>query len=477
MDEAIYLRRKVIKVVLVVVLVVVLIVFGDWLYNYLNTTSVSVVTGNSNNYVSITPIVNGVLDSQKAYTQQHSLTERVHYGQYQISVFNHSDHLNRTVAITSSSQKYFVINLSGFSVPPYPVYGNTINSLSANSSQLSFLQPSRGLGAIGSNNKAVFLSGSSQAKSVYWADPTLGIMEDSLGNLSLVQNGQLKTLVLPFNKTLREVYAISSSGNIYLASGGNLYQGIGSGNYSKIYSLPNNILGIDVVGNKIALVVGSNGFNPDSTGNIVVISPGISPVRSKIVASSVKWSSDGNYLAAFSNKGVVLLNSSLKVIYTIPNNGVLYDYAWGANDNLYYSQGGTLWDYSINNNESFQISQTSGQSNIAGIFAGQSGNYVYITVDNSSGLNGTASGTQLYRIGLNKQPENYTLGALSVALPAVLDGVCSANYVNFTKATINVNYPQNISQQYCSGAINSLLTQYNISPTLVNVVYYPYVVS
>ncbi len=445
---------------------------GIWIYDYLHTTTITVISASSNSYVSITPIKNGELVSSETISAKHKLSESVRFGTYQLAAFSGTDHLTRTVNIGSGGQKLFNLVLSGFSSTPYPVYGGSVEDVSASSSSIVFINSSSSLLSINSNNSINKIFGGA-VSSIDWASPTQGVLRTSGGFYS-DNNGVFSLLNLPFKYSSAPVvnYAVAGNGAVFISNGSVLYKGSISGGFQKIYSSSNTILQISASTNSVALIIGSRKSNPDLVGTLTIIK-GSGVTNTNIAASSIGISPNGNYTAVMSNYDISIYSSSMDRVDEIAGNGSISSLAWGTNGNLFYSSGGTLWQSSISKNESFQISQTSGQSPIQGIYPDTEGNYVYISVANSPTINNQASGSQLYRVALHAQPQNYNFGVFSVIFPQVLQGECSVNYVNFTLPTLYIVYPGNVGQQICTSSVDSLLAQYGISQAGVTMVFQP----
>ena len=468
-------NRKLKRLVVLLVLVVLLIFVGTWLYGYLTSATLTVSSVSAADFVSITPVNNGVLNSAGSVTAQHEITQRLKFGSYLISVFNHSNHLNRFIELNSHSQKSYVLRLS-LAVTPEPVYGAGVIDLSASGSQLSFIGSSNHIDTVSASNAVGTIDQSQNFVSASWANPTLGVVEDSRGNLYLVKGGALSQIVLPFPANTLESYAMTSMGSIYLSSGYNLYYSPSGGVFKQVYSSSNPILQLAAGNNQAVLVVGERQNNPDSSGNIVLVDANGSVKNIDQRASALKVSPDGSELAAATNSYLSIYslsgNTSSETVM-IPVGKSLNSFAWGKDNRLYFVQGGTLWEYDSSSSEYYQITQTPAQMEITAVYPDTEDDYVYITLDNSGQPTSSVTQSELYRVPLKGQAVSADFSSIGLIFPAMLQGFCSVNYVNFTSPTLRVSYPSSVNQQFCSTAISTELKQYGIETSQLGYDYVP----
>ena len=466
-------NKRLKKFSLIALAIVLLGVFSYWLYNYLTTASITIKASSASDYVSITPVSNGVSVPGSTIYAKASLTKRVKYGDYVISVFNHSNHLDRYIVVNSSSQRTYALALVSYSVVPQPVFGGAVNSVSASSTQISFIDSLGRLGTINTNNSLSYPYGLYRLVAGSWINPSVGLVDDNNNSIYLVDGGKAKKLSLPFKQNGAERFSISNSGSIYISNGNRLYLGsVSNPALMPLYTASGNIIQISASDQGVILLVGNNNNSAEPQGSLVFIS-GNKVTKSNISATYAYVSPDKQLIAAKTSSGINIYSSTLDFLYAVPSSSSSTSFVWGNAGSLYYSRGGTLWQYSTDNEEAYQITQTPGQNEITGIFPSQNGNYVYLNIADQNSLNSGSPSNELYRVPLGNQAQNTELSALGIILPTTIAGYCELNYIYLNTATLTVTYPSTTNQQSCSRALESFLNEYNIPPSALSVNYTP----
>ncbi len=465
---------------LVLLLVAAVIAVALWwlIYRVAATALITIESSNPADYVSITPVVNDTLETGSTLTAQHVLKKSLSYGTYDLEAFDTSNRLSRIIHITSNSPRSYLLTLNHFSGVAVSAYGSSVTDLVASTDQLVFLNAAGHLQSINAAGNIQSLDALTSLTSVVWATPETGLATDSRGDLYRISNGSVQQITLPFKATPNITFADSADGSIFVGHNKKLYYATSGGRLSPIYHASSNILAVSASNNGAAVIEGSLLSNPDGSGSLVLVSTRGLSSDTGLNAKGISWSHDGKLIAVRTNNGglniYAVRNGSLSITASIPNYGSLGNMAWGTNEDLYYSQGGTVWEYSSGSGDEFQIAQTPGQMEVLGVYPDSVGNYVYITVDDSGQPEGEFTNSELYRIPLKNQPVNLQFSALAGILPTVIQDTCAVNYLNISYSPVFfVAFPATATQQFCSTEISDYLNQYGINPSAGTFVYQP----
>lgn len=453
-DNRIFYKR-----IVLVVSVFFFMVAAIWIYKYLSTGKLIVSTDNSSTFIKITRLYETGKEKSFSKQAQGNLDIRVSPGKYEVAVFSKSLSASKIVRVQARQTKY--INLNPPKVgSPEPVYGNGVSGLFASGSSAYFVdKSSQNLTRVLSDGK-VFPISQTTFQSAKWVSLNIGAAVDTNNNLYKIRGNSIQKLSLPFDAKNGSgfSYDLSPLGDIYLAYGKSLFKQEGF-TFKKIYDAKQPIGDVSVSGSRIAI---AEPFDIDSgfKGLVVVLGDN-SVVEKSIVSDNIAWSPDGSKLLVANKYGVnSIYNTSLKLLSSMSSQGS--HFVWANNSSLIYSVSGALWGYSIPSNTSQELSQMPGQGNIDGLYANSDGSYVYVSAQRVSISGDTAD--QLFRVGLRGDGTNSNLLGLSVFMPESLD-YCALNYVNFTKPTVLINYPQGSSAQDCLDAAKGEVQSYNIDPS------------
>jgi hypothetical protein len=168
------------------------------------------------------------------------------------------------------------------------------------------------------------------------------------------------------------------------------------------------------------------------------------------------WSPSGKYLAANNKGNYVIFDTSLHQLssFSAPQSAAI---AWLNNTTVVYNIANQLWRYDVLSKQSSQLVLLGAGNNITGIFPSQDSSYVYFAT--TSPLK-----SQLFRVALKGQSYDRALSALSSFLPKDV-GVCTLNYVNFSKPAVLIQYPSfESTASLCEGAAKGQLRYFGLDP-------------
>lgn len=453
------LRAK--KIIIFVCILALLTVLGVWLIHFLSMAKLSVQTDNSADYVSITAIKGDIKDNAHSKQSTHEISANVKAGTYEISAFNKSDSVTQTITIKARQSLSFSIDPPK-PTEPIPVYGSSVSDLVADSSQLIFLDATHVPMSIDINNSITPLSSPQLLYDAKWATTALGIARDATNNMYVIKAGIVTALGLPFSidQNSSPHYDISRTGQIYLSKDKNVYYGDAAGNFKKIYSTKNNILGLSAGLDKVAAIVGSDP-GQDSGGNIMVIDTSGLVKSSNISSFATIWSPDSKHLLAYGESMAILLDDNLRQVGAFPEKDTRI-YAWSDNSSLLYGQSGVLWDYHLDTKRSEQLAIMPGQGQINAIYPSQDGALAYVSAQKANSADRSSDSNQLFGIGLKGQVADHSLVGLSVFIPETVNQ-CGLNYVNFASMpAILISYPTTASPQNCQSVAQSELQTYGL---------------
>ena len=214
--------RRTIVLAVAAIMLICLVFLAEWIYRLLTSVTITIETGNTNAYVSITPVENGSLENNLSASNRQKLTKNVRYGSYVISVFSRSDHLSKDITVGHGTPRVYRLALNGLTAAMQPVYTATVNGVNPSGNDLLFINQSGQLDSITTNNNLNQLYSSSRLSEADWVRPNFGLLADTNNNLYLFNNGSIKQLSLPFaaNPNTQQYFGLSPNGTVYLSNGG-----------------------------------------------------------------------------------------------------------------------------------------------------------------------------------------------------------------------------------------------------------------
>ncbi len=470
-DEAKLLR----KVIVIFLLALFAFFLAIQLYNHLTTGKVTIKTSNPANYVRITQSVD-TSSGNKLFSKdaKQQMSIRVKPGSYQISayVLRGQNSVSQTIVVKARQSRSYTISPLNITNPE-PVYGEQAGSVVADSSQLLFLglsgpgDDSNGSGKllradVGGGFSTLFPD-HSFAK-IAWANPQLGLAQDTFNNLYVIENGQLSQLGLPFTTSpnTKLTSDINKSGGIYISNGRDVYVGSVSGNFKKIYAPDSDeaVTGLTAGNNKVGVVTNavealeSKRNGSKANGAIAIIGDSGSVIKKPFDVLGASWSPNSKYLLVNGALSGVVFDSSLHQLSSISANNAS-NLVWRNNSSVFYSINGQLWLYDLPTKMSNKITQLLTGGNVSSIYPSIDDAYVYFSSEGNKK-------TQLFRVGLKGQAIDNSLNALPVFLPEVIHN-CSLNYLSFGKTSILVGSPPNQSPQDCIGTAQEEAQYYQLN--------------
>jgi hypothetical protein len=455
--------------------------FCIWLYQKLSMSTLTVTTNNPKAYVTIDSVKNNGKNVQLLEQVRGKISVKVTAGNYEIAASYESSSVSRIITVKSWQKLNFNLN------PPVassaePVYGNSVSDVTANNSQIIFIDNSNNntLSSINSNNTVTELYQSGPLVNARWANSSLGLASNYNNDLFLIKNDTVSPVNLPFASSQKSgfvlSYDITSGGQIYVSQGTAIYLGSILGNFKKIYTSKNIVFGLSATPSGVVAFETSNKLTQDLNGKLIFINKSDKVTRTDISGSQVDVSPDGKYMVVYngekSGNGFAIYSSSFNQVSQVASSSS-NSFGWGNNDLLYYNQGSNLLVYDISSKQSSELSQVPDQANILGIYPAESGPYIYL-VANSTNPNASSGSSQLFRVSLNStNTKNSSVIGISVVLPTNLktgvNGYCYVNYVNFTQPTITIGYPgaySSATQNTCLSLTQNELNQYYINPSV-----------
>lgn len=411
----------------------VLFLFGliQWLVGYLAYGKLHIKTSDFSNTVSVTAVT--ALDNGKGASEQKtgSSSFRLKSGEYIVSVQNGTKGVSRHATIKARHSTSLTINLPKTTGMEPVTYGPAQN-LTADSSQLLFLNPrDSNIYSINSQNTIAKLS-SSGLQSISWADTGYGIGQSPSGDLFVVDGGSTHPLTSPMSgKSSSEiVYAIAPNKTIYIGAGSEVYRGTEDDGFKKIYS--NRPEGSFLLANNNGVAVLSSGYTGPRSSIAIVGANGENTKRtySQPFNAWSGWSPGGKYFMVMVGSVGKILDSSLREVGSVPQSANLAYPVWLNDRSFFYSVSGQLWSYDRISGQSRQLANTPLANPIKEIAVSKDGSYVYLVSFNDSnemairrvGLNGQRVPDYIYKLQsiLPQQLDTYSIGIVNFGLPPVI---------------------------------------------------------
>lgn len=427
------------------------------LYQYLTKAELVLQTSNPDDYVKVEKAAENIGGEKTFFKQaKHRLSLRLSPGNYNLYAYGDSggSAVSQTVQIKPRQKLNVTLNPTKMTAPE-PVYGRGVSSVFANSNSLTFIDSVEDqLKKAGKDGRIASLYPGLVLRRVAWIRAGYGVAENYKSDrLYVLKDGQKKDLVLPSYITAPYTYDVSTNGHLYVASGKNVYYTTLDGlpSFEKIYTADSTNIGLVASLDKVAVLT-----SPDNQpgGYLAVINIGGKTFKKNVFVTHAAWSPDGKYLLAGGEGSSFLANSSLDQVSIFPIN----DYGlfiWKDAGSFFYARDSELWVYDVLAKKSHKLSGLPAKQSITGIFTDQDESYVYFTAQSNK--------PQLFRAGLRGQPVSTVLSALSVIMPENLD-YCALNFINFTKPTILLSYPEN-HRSVCLLAANTELSNYGVPPS------------
>jgi hypothetical protein len=453
--------RFFIKIVLLLALFLCAVFVVLWIYKYFNTGKIILQTNAANAYVRINYInQDGSAPSVAAAQKEQKLTARVRPGSYVLTAFSPLSSSSKTVNVKARQSLRISLNLPGVG-PVTPVYGSSVKYPVTSASEVLFLDRAGHLSRINSQNQPQVLDTTHSLKSAQWLNTSLGATQDTSQNFYLVKNGVLSAVTAPFqvSGSPSSSYALAPDGTLYLSNGQTVYKSSVDGSFTQIYSSGNNYNVSLAASNESIAVIEKNSKTGFSSAVIVTSSGKI--LRNNVQAIAAAWSTDGSYLLLASDTGNNIWNNSYRKVAPLPQKAAA-NFAWNKDNVLLYTAGNQLFAYNVSSKQGNQIARIPNNGSIEGISLSDD-SYIYMVAKQRNSV-AEGSSNQLFKIGLkNQKPPKY-VQSLSVFLPETI-GVCLLNYINFTKPTITVSYPNFLpTPERCVIAAKKELSQYDSNP-------------
>ncbi|HVI60603.1 MAG TPA: hypothetical protein VM535_00420 [Candidatus Saccharimonadales bacterium] len=457
------------KILIVGVSVLVLAIAALWTYRYLTSGTITVVSANANDTVIVSEVVTGQSkNASKIKEGTRKLKVRVPAGQYEVTVASQMSAVKKVISIEKRQRVSINLNPPAV-ITPEDVLGAGASSVAADATQLFFIDTStKFLTRVDAANNRQVLNDKNQFVSAQWVSAGNGAALSRDSKLFAITNGVLAEIALPFSTTYEDetqtAFAMAPNGQLYVSHGHDVYVRAGAG-FTKIYTSKFDLLRLSASNNRLAIAYNGNdpaeGTEDATTGpsaaTLTLIDSSGKAVSQKTGQKAYRavWSSSGKYLLAQSDYEITVYDQSLRAVKTLPADDSV-GVVWLNDNEFIYGVRGSLWKANLASNQSGTVAQING-GNISELAVSFDGAYVYMS---------SAAGdkSELTRLGLKgQQPPKY-LQTLSVFLPEKV-GVCSLNYINFTRPTLTVSYPSSgtIPEQ-CVRAAKIELKYYGLDP-------------
>ena len=445
------IRTYSLKRVIYFVTIVVIIIVGWQAFRVVRSSKLVIITNNPKNSISV------IKASDSDESEENEAKEKEEYGsairpqelksgtaislkpgQYNVTVKGTDGVVTKSVEVVANKTSRYTINISSKNFLIEPVAHVNTRYFSVNSSQLMYVdQDTKKLYKIDSNNSLALINGLAFS-TVYWADASYGIGQDSSGVLYILENGNSTPLTLPSSdqNLAIKTYTIAPNRDIYVAVGSKIYRGTVSEGLKHVHTAkqPPNIM---LASSDVVAFFNSPGYmeTKKNPSTVTFLNKSNKTVTKKIDAYDASWSTGGKYLATTSDEGSFIFDRSLRQVAVVPNNN-FNDPVWLDDNKLLYGVNNQLWEYSMDSGEAKVIAVMGQNRAIVTILPSPDKTFVYLSAQKISGSNNYLS---LYRAGLKNQivSESESHNIIDSKLPWMVDG-CFLSLVNFTKPTIEV---------------------------------------
>jgi hypothetical protein len=421
---------------LILVIVLVLIPFGIliWLWVFLNTSNLTIITNNPNNDISL----RGISDPNFSINTKGGVETSLHNGKYTLTVTGNSNAISQVVDLKSRQHLTLTLNPKDPSGVE-PVINREAQNLAINKDHLVYLdQTSSLLYQVDSQNLIKSLNNQRTFSSVKWADANYGIAQaDNSEQLFRMNNGSISSLELPFSYDGKNIsYSISKDRGIFVAHEGNVYYAKND-NFKKVYTSKSKSLFINSGGSNVLVAAASEEEGENSDRGIVVVnSSGKVFSANDINAYVSAWSPDGEKVAVSSDSGGLILDKKLKKIATIPTGGI-GSMVWLNNDTLFYSSNDSLWRFDISNEKSQIIANAPLGGQIIETAINEDLSYIYLSVSDAN------DSLSVKKVGLKNQVVPDYVFKLQDVLPKS-EYQYTIELINFTRLVVWVHSVPNV---------------------------------
>lgn len=453
MDSPLKIRR-ILKIIGVIALLGVLIML---LLRYLNSGQVIITSTTPHNTITLVRLDEASNSEAKQTTAHNKLSKSVLSGTYVVSVAANSNQTNQLVKVSGRKTSSYHINPTQ-AIAVEPITSVTAQDLYAAKDELKYFNKSTGnLERIDSANGLTNPYTYKTYQGVKWAKSGVGIGQGYDGKLYKVTGTVVESLKVPFAYDKRKPIDYSVSGDqLYISSGTSVYSGSLNGSFKEIYK--STVSSPKLVAGNGVLAINKSGDEGSSGMTETIITPSGKATVDKLEIKGMAWSPNGRFLAASTEQGGVIYDSSQKTSTALPASATTTAFAWPSNGVLLYASSGSLWSYNTYSRQAKLIANSPLNEPIHEMVLDQDKSYAYITTASRSGK------TTIRRVGLNGQPIPHVVYDLQKILPEDV-GVCSLNYINFPSPTIIVSSsPRQATTQRCLEAAKADMKSYNIDP-------------
>lgn len=357
-------------------------------------------------------------------------------GKYNVTIKGAEGIVTKSVEVVANKTSRYTVSINAKKLLVEPVAHVNSRYFTVSSSQLIYVdQDTKKLYKIDSGNNLTLVNGLAFS-TVYWADASYGVGQDSSGVLYIIENGISTPLALPSSdqNLAIKTYAIAPNRDIYIAVGTKIYRGTASGGLKHVYTAkqPANIM---IASNDAAAIfyLPGNRETKTSPTSVTLLDKANKTTTKSIEAYDSSWSPSGKYLATTNDSGSFIFDKSLKQVAVVPNNN-FNDPAWLDDNKLLYGINNQLWEYSLNSGEAKVIAAMGQNQAIVTVLPSPDKTFIYLSAQKDSGSNNYLS---LYRVGLKNQSVSQSHAIIDAKLPWLVDG-CFLSLVNFTTPTIEV---------------------------------------
>jgi len=425
-----YISARPKKILFLVLLLIGLLVAGGWLRHYLNTGSLIVKTNDNSSSIEIT----GVGTSQVVSQSKGELQTNLPIGKYTATVSSRSSTSKRMVEVKPHSSSTYTLDLQKSISPDYVlpfgasslVAGKSIMFYVNISNQLLYKVDGSGVPSIVDQTDAF--------DSIQWQNEHYGVgLSQDDKTLYTINDGVVSAISLPFSSK-RLYYDLSPSGLLVVSDGNAIYTKSAGGQFNKLSDPSSRVTSLSVGDGGVLVGLGSNSDGEDKqiSKYIMVDFSGKTKASASFLGNNYKWSPNGRMVAVTTDGNAVIYDANLKEVAQIANNGSS-TIVWQDNNNLLYGLNGQLYNYSIKDAVSTQLSMVPVGSSISGVYPSLDGSSVYLLTTQNDNANSSST----MRVGITAITKNTPsyYQTLGIFFPSYTDQ-CSFSYTNFLRPVI-----------------------------------------
>lgn len=445
-----------------------------FLYSFLTTASVEIVTNDQNNTI----IIRQTSPQQKEIDMGNktgNVKKRLATGTYTATVKNGYNSAQQIFTLSIGDFKKITINVDKHvdkASVLEPISDLGAYSIVADKNSVKFLNrnvnPAK-LYSIDNSNTVKNINPNYNFDIVSWADTSFGVGHMGY-QLYTIKNDVVESVSTPVSANTIKTFSVAKNQDVYISDGRAIYRGVKAKDFNKIYTAPEktNVELFKASDNAVAF--SEKADNSNREGNLAVINK--SGVKHSVDGGAYEsaWSKNGKYIVT-SGDSSTIFNDKLEKVVNLPIGNVS-GLTWIDDNTLIYSQANLVWKFSVDTRSSEVIAMTNnGVGTISEITSSADDASLYISVQNPDITNGYTF--YLARYKLNSKPIlDPLLQKVSLILPNTPVDGCSIGYANLNKLTITMSSVDRI-QQLCIDSTKNYLKLYNVDSNSLNFQFIP----